>query len=339
MDAVSAIAILCFNYFIEGDYDSAEVHCQALASLVPTRINSFPSMIWQVVTAVDMYLSGIRVRGPTLPYHLHESFRSLHFYNPNENIVNAASRNLFQIPTGLVFSEDQAHRTKRLLLGLYGVAHSENRSDISCNAAWAHIYDVSYLIAQLQVEVERHGSLEEHIFLVGCQMQFWGMMTDFCYQPDVQRNQLRRLAQAITSIDPKALCDRWSASVGNLDSLLWTLCNAGVTTMYLKGNRSLAFEPLPHWLHPIVAYMIRELELKRPEDLKTLLQRMPFTDRWNDRACRAFPVWSEEEFITPSSTPTSDSQLSSHPEMSKFERLRLNFDYWLEEYPRRDSDR
>lgn len=173
--------------------------------------------------------------------------------------------------------------------------------------------------------------------LVGCQMQFWGMMTMFCSQVDVQRHQLRRLEQAIASIDPGPLCARWLESTGSLDSLLWTLCNAGVSVLHLDGKHALATGPLPHWLQPAVAHILEHLELEQTEDLRARLQQMPFAERWNDRACQALPVWLNDESTSPSSTSTTSSDTSSHSSMSTFGRLRLDLDYWLESFPRKDN--
>jgi hypothetical protein len=330
---------LCFNYFVEGDYDSAEYHCQALAKLVPGRMSSFSKIVWQIVISGDIYLSAVRVRGPCLPYHLHEEYRSLYFYNPNTNIVNTALNNLAKFPEGLVFSEDQAQRTKRLMLGLHSFARAQTRFDIDWTVAWGHIYDVSYLIAQLQVEVDRHGSLDELIILVGCQLQFWGDMTIFVNLPDIQSHQLHRLEQAIASIDPDILCARWLEFTGSLDLLLWTLCNAGVSVLHLNSNRGVSTENLPHWLQPAVTHILKELGIKQPEDLEARLRQMPFTDTWNGRACHALPSWLDGRATTPPPTPPSDSQPPSRLAMSSFERLRWAFDYWLEAFPRQDEGR
>jgi hypothetical protein len=330
---------LCFNYFVERDYDSAEYHCQALAKLIPGRMSSFSNIVWQIIISGDMYLSAVRVRGPSLPYHLHQEFRSLYFYNPNTNIVNATLNNLAKFPPGLVFSEDQVQRTKRLMVGLHSFARAQTRFDIDWTVAWAHIYDVSYLIAQLQIVVERHGCLEELIILVGCQMQFWGNMTILVNLPDIQSHQLHRLEQAMTSIDPESLCDRWLESTGSLDLLLWTLCNAGVSVLHLKTNRGILTESLPPWLQPAVTHIFAQLGIKQPEDLKARLQQMPFTDVWNGRACQAMLSWVDNRATTPPPTPPSESRAFSRLAMSSFERLRWAFDYWLEAFPRQDERR
>jgi hypothetical protein len=331
MEAIATIALLAFNYFIEGDYDSTEVHCQALVRLVAGHLNTLPDIVWLSVVCVEMYLSGVSTRGFTLPYHLHPDFRSLYFYNPSENIINAASSSLSKLPAGTVFSKYHTHRTQRLMQGLYALVHAQTRPDLDWTAPWGHIYDVSYLLAQLQVEVERHWSLEEYIVLVGCQMQFWGMMTAFINHPDIQSHQLHRLAEAITQIDPSTLCARWLASTGSLDSLLWTLCNAGVSVLHLEGVGSVAAGALPGLLQPAVSFVFQQLQISGPEDLKTRLQQMPFTDRWNGRACRCFSTWSEaENAILPSLSMTS-SHASVSPAENRFERLRSVFDHWLGE--------
>lgn len=281
------------------------------------------------MVAVDAYLSAVSLRGPSLPYHMHEDFRTLYFYNPNEIIVKAALNTLGKFPVGSVFSDENAPRTKRLLLGIHGLAHAQSRFDIGWTAAWANIYDVSYLLAQLQVEVEEHGSLEEHIILIGCQMQFWGMNI-FVEQTDIQKHQLRRLAQAITSMDPETLCARWLELTGSLDLLLWTLCNAGISVLHLSGPRVTATELLPDWLQPAVIYILERLQLTQPDDLRARLQQMPFTDPWNGRACKSAPVWSNTGVAAPYPKSKGCSGSCSAPVPTKFERLRKDFDYWLE---------
>jgi hypothetical protein len=280
--------------------------------------------------AMDMYLSAVDLRGPSMPYHMHEDFRTLYFYNPNENIIKGALDNLKKFPVGSVFSDEQAPRTKRLLQGIHGLAHAQTRFDISWNAPWANIYDISYLLAQLQVEVEQHGSLEEQVALLGCQMQFFGNLAVFCRQTDIQSRQLSRLAQAITSIDPSDLCTRWLEATGSLDILLWTLCNAGVSFLHLTGACSIARGPLPDWLQPSIEHILERLQLSQPDDLRTRLQQMPYTDLWNGRACQSVRVWSKTEVASPSPEPEECRQPCSAPTPSKFERLRRTLDYWSE---------
>jgi hypothetical protein len=304
------------------------MHCRVLARLAPSHLHLLPGVTWQIMSLADMYLSGVRVRAPSLPYHIIPEFRTLYSYNPNEKIVKAALDNLTKFPVGSVFSNATSPRTKRLLQGLHGLVHAESRFDIEWSAPWANIYDVSYLLAQLQVEVELHGSLEERIALVGCQMQFWGNMIWFLEQTDIQKHQLSRLAQAITSMDPSILCTRWLELTGSLDLLLWTLCNAGVSVLQLNGSHSIATEPLPDWLQPAVGYILKLLQLSEPNDLRARLRQMPYTDSWNDRACQSAPVWSNTGTAAPSPDPKVSRQSSPAPRSTKFERLRKGFDYW-----------
>ena len=329
MGAILAVAFLCYTYIIEGDYESAELHCQALAKLAPSRLHDIPHTVWPLMVSADMYLTAVRMRAPSMPYHMHEDYRTLYFYNPNETIVKAARDSLTKFPIGPVFSEEHAPRTKRLIQGIHGLAHAQTRFDIAWNAPWANIYDVSYVLAQLQVEVEQHGSLEDHIIVVGCQMQLFGMLTVFCEPTDLQNHLLHRLEQAIASVDPSDLCDRWLEHTGSLDWLLWALCNAGVSVLQLTGCHSLATEPLPEWLQPAVEYILNHLQLTQPDELSARLQKMPYTDIWNGRACQSAPVWSNTVITTPSPEPRDSSPLYSRPGLSKFERLRKHADYWL----------
>jgi len=278
---------------------------------------------------MDMYLTTVLTRAPSMPYHMHEDFRTLYFYNPNETIVKATLDNLTKLPIGSVFSEERAARTKRLIQGIHGLAHAERRFDISWNAPWANIYDASYLLSQLQMEIEQHGSLEEHIIVIGCQMQLFGMMIVFCEQTDIQNHLLHRLEQAIASIDPGDLCNRWLEHTGSLDWLLWALCNAGVSVLQLTGCRSLATGPLPEWLQPAVEYILEHLQLTEPDDLRARLQQMPYTETWNGRACQSALVWSNTRIATPTPGSRESSPSYSHQTSSKFERLRRYSD-WLE---------
>jgi hypothetical protein len=329
LGAILAIAFLCYTYIIEGDYESAELHCQALAKLAPSHLHRVPDTAWQLIISVDMYLTTVRMRAPSMPYHMHEDFRTLYFYNPNETIVKATRDNLTTFPVGLVFSEARASRTKRLVQGIHGLAHAQARFDISWNAPWANVYDVSYMLAQLQMEVEQQGSMEEQIIVVSCQMQLFGMMTVFCEQTDLQDQLLHRFEQAIASTDPSDLCNRWLERTGSLDWLLWALCNAGVSVLQLTGCHSLATEPLPEWLQPAVEYILEHLQLTQPEELRARLQKMPYTDIWNGRACQSVPVWSNTGIATPPQESRESDPSYSHATSSKFERLRKYSDYWL----------
>ena len=282
------------------------------------------------MVAMDMYLSALRVRAPSMPYHMHEDCRTLYFYNPNEKIIKAALEDVARFPVGLVFSREQAPRTKRLLQGMHGFAHAQTRFDIGWTAPWANIYDVSYLLAQLQVEVEQHGSLEEQIALIGCQMQFFGNLTVFCEQTDIQSHLLNRLEQTIAFMEPSTLCTRWLEATGSLDLLLWTLCNAGVSVLHLTGPRSLATELLPNWLQPAVGYILGRLQLTQPEDLRACLMQMPYTDLWNDRACQSAPVWSNTGVASPYTRSKGCRRSCPAPVPTKFEKLRKDFDYWFE---------
>ena len=264
-----------------------------------------------------------------MPYHMHEDFRTLYFYNPNETIVKATLVNLAKFPVGLVFSKEQEPRTKRLIQGIHGLAHAQARFDIGWTAPWANIYDVSYLLAQLQIEVGQHGSLEEQVVVIGCQMQFFGMLTVFVEQADLQSHLLHCLEQATRSIDPSDLCKRWLELTGSLDWLLWTLCNAGVSVLQLTGCHSLAMEPLPDWLQPTVEHILGHLQLSQPDDLHTRLQQMPYTQIWNGRACQSTPVWSNIGIATPPPGSRESSPSYAHPTPSKFERLRKYSDCWF----------
>jgi hypothetical protein len=295
--------------------------------LAPLHLHLLPGVTWQIMSLADMYLSGVSVRAPSLPYHIIPEFRTLYSYNPNEMIIKAACDNLAKFPVGSVFSNEHSSRTKRLLQGMHGLSHAQNRFDIDWNAPWANIYDVSYLLAQLQMEIEQHGSLEELIVLVGCQMQFWGSMIWFLEQTDIQKHQLSRLEQAIASIDPSTLCAHWLELTGSLDLLLWTLCNAGVSVLQLTGSRNIATELLPGWLQPAVGYILERLQLSRPDDLRARLRQMPYTDLWNDRACQSAPVWSNTGVAAPSPKAKGSRQSSPSLVSNKFERLRKGFDY------------
>lgn len=281
------------------------------------------------MVSMDMYLTTVRMRAPAMPYHMHKDFRTLYFYNPNEMIVKATLGNLTKFPIGSVFSEEQAPRTKRLVQGMHGLTHAQTRFDIGWTAPWANIYDVSYLLAHLQIEVEQHGSLEERLVVIGFQMQFFGMMTVFVEQTDLQTHLLSRLEQAITSIDPSDLCERWLELTGSLDWLLWVLCNAGVSVLQLTGCHSLATEPLPDWLQPPVEYILAHLQLSEPNDLRARLQQMPYTEMWNGRACQSAPVWSNTGTVIPPLVSRESSPPYTSPIPSKFERLRKYSDYWF----------
>jgi hypothetical protein len=177
------------------------------------------------------------------------------------------------------------------------------------------MYDVGYLLAQLQVVVEREGAMEEQIILIGCQMQYWGMMLFLTHKPEIQKSQLCRLAHIIASVDPSILCSRWEELTGSLDLLLWSLCNACISVLHQRKIGCCASERLPGWL------MIR-----CPVDLRTRLEQMPFTQRWNEKACQYFDVWSKTGDI--GRTSSSDDSTAPSSEKSLFQRLRMDLDIW-----------
>ena len=178
------------------------------------------------------------------------------------------------------------------------------------------------------MEAEQHGFLEEHIIVISCQMQLFGTMIVFCEQTDIQNHLLHRLEQAIASIDPGDLCNRWLKHTGSLDWLLWALCNAGVSVLQLTGCRILATGPLPEWLQRAVGYILEHLQLTEPDDLRACLQQMPYTETWNGRACQSAPVWSNTGIASPPSGSRESSPTYSNQTSSKFERLRRYSD-WL----------
>lgn len=285
-----------------------------------------PAIPWQFIIAADMRMTGIRVRAPAFPYHIHKDFRTSCFFDPPSQIVETALNNLRIFPIGPVFSMAQVLRTNRLLQGLHALAHAHARSDSDRTLAWGHIYDVGYVLAQLQVEVERYGSMEEQIILIGCQMQYWGMMRFLTHKPEIQKNQLRRLANIIASVEPSILCSRWEELTGSLDLLLWTLCNACVCVLHSRETGRYAAERLPDWLRSAIVHIIEQLTIRRPDDLRARLEQMPFTQRWNEKACQYFQVWSKTGATT--SKPASNPSPSSASEKSIFQRLRMDLDIW-----------
>jgi hypothetical protein len=289
-------------------------------------MHMLPAIPWQFIIAADMRMTGIRVRAPAFPYHLHKDFRTNCFFDPPSEIVEAALNNLRIFPVGPVFSTAQALRTNRLLQGLHGLAHAHARSDSDRTLAWGHIYDVGYVLAQLQVVVERYGSMEEQVILIGCQMQYWGMMRFLTHKPEIQKGQLRRLANIIASLDPVTLCSRWKKLTGSLDLLLWTLCNACVCVLHSGETGRYAGERLPDWLKSAMEYIFQQLTLRRPDDLRQRLKQMPFTQRWNEKACQYFEAWSKTGDIT--QKLASDQSPSSSSEKSIFQRLRMDLDIW-----------
>jgi hypothetical protein len=287
-----------------------------------------PVIPWQFIIAADMRLTGVHVRAPAFPYHLHKDFRTNCFFDPSSHIVEAALSNFRIFPVGSVFSMAHALGTNRLLQGLHGLAHAHARSDSDRTLAWGHIYDVGYRIAQLQVVVERHGSMEEQIILVGCQMQYWGMMLFLTHKPEIQRSQLRRLADIIAPVDPSTLCTRWEELTGSLDLLLWTLCNACISVLHQRKIGCCASECLPGWLKSAIEYIFEQMMIRCSYDLRARLEQMPFTQRWNDKACQHFHVWSKTGDIALKLAPNHST--ASSPEKSLFQRLRMDLDVCID---------
>jgi hypothetical protein len=66
--------------------------------------------------------------------------------------------------------------------------------------------------------------------------------------------------------------------------------------------------------------------IRCPVDLRTRLEQMPFTQRWNEKACQNFDVWSKTGDISRASS--SDDSTAPSAEKSLFQRLRMDLDIW-----------
>lgn len=288
------------------------------------RSERLPGAVRQFLVGTDLRLTGVHVRAPMLSQQLHPSFRVPAFRDASTVVQERVYSNLRAFPNGTLFPKDNPVAAQRILYGLHELAMADSRTDIHWTALWGHINAVAYLLAELQVQAESSCSFEEKIALVGCQMQFWGMTSAFVPQFGIQSHQLSRLSNIIASLDPSDLSTRWLQSTGNLDLLLWILCDAVIAALHRQGSPQRPDEHLPRWLWCHVTHVMERLKIRRAEDLEACLRNMPFTESWNRIACHCFDDWLRSG--ADGRTLAHEYKVCLLSDLGLYRNLRLNFD-------------
>lgn len=313
MNAVAAICLLSRIAFTEGEHEAADYHVRALQRLTAGRVGELPGFCWILLVSADLHLNAVHLRAPYLPYFVHKDFRSRPFSGMFQSDADTYFSKI--LPGRLVISSHFEFIASRLYQKLREVAHSHSQRDIEWNSTRGMSYEITYLLAETELDIQKNGTLEERLIIIGCQMQSWGMSSTFVTQGGLQGFQLCRLSRLIESIEPSTLCTQWLDHTGNLDLLLWCLCNAAGSALHQSGTSASpkSMQLMPVWLQRHVTYMTKLLGIAGPHDLETRLRRLPFTEAWNGPACRSF-------FSQASTESTSE------PTVGLFRALRLIFD-------------
>jgi len=321
MNAVAAVCLLNRIAFTEKEYGTADHHVRALRKLTAGREWEIPGFCWVLLIWADLHLTGVQVRAPYLAYHVHPDFR----YRPLNGRFQSDADTYFQevLPGGLAVSAQFRDTATQLYQRLRELAYSYDVRDFEWNISRGMSYEIAYRLAETQVTVDMSGTLEEEIITIGCQMHFWGMSKPFVPQSGIQSFQMQRLSQLIAAMPPSTLFTRWLEHTGNLDLLLWCLCNAAGSALHQQSDNisSTSSHQLPAWLQYHVTYIIELLGVVDPEDLESRLHKLPFAEDWNRAACRSFF----------SGTLALDDRTLSKTSMSEttlglFRDLRLIFD-------------
>jgi hypothetical protein len=321
MNAVAAVCLLNRIAFTEREYGAADHHVRALRKLTAERVWQLPGFCWVLLIWADLHLTGVQVRAPYLAYHVHPDFR----YRPLNGKFQTDADTYFSeiLPGGLAISSHFRDTATQLYQRLRELAYSYDVRDFEWNISRGMSYEIGYRLAETQVTVDKSGTLEERLILIGCQMHFWGMSKPFVPQSGIQSFQMHRLSQLIATMQPGTLFTRWLEHTGSLDLLLWCLCNAAGAALHQlqDGTSSPSTHRLPAWLQHHVTYIIALLGIVDPEDLEARLQRLPFSEDWNRAACQSF--FSETHTLD---ALTMSKRSMSETNVGLFRDLRLIFD-------------
>ena len=287
--AIAAVCLLCKIAFTEGDYETGDVHCRAMKELTHRYMQQLPGFLWLTLVWGDLRLTAVRLRKPHLAFYHHPDF---YFPHPFEGERRSGSMSYLIrcIPAAPAVSSEFRDRTTRVLSRLHELAHAFDNKDMDWAVPWGISYEIAWLLAEIQPEIDQSGTTEEKIIHISCHMQFWGMFSPFVPQNGIQSFQLGRLSQIIRSVQPDNLCKQWLQQTGNLDLLLWCLCNAaGSALHYSRDPRhaSLANNDLM-WLYHHIAHINDVLDVTDIAELSLTLGKLPFSQMWNGAACRAF---------------------------------------------------
>lgn len=314
--AIAAISLLNRMSFAERQYEAADLHMRALHKLTAQRFRQLPDFCWLVVVWSDLHLTAVHLRAPYMEYYVHPDFRARPFSGKFQYDTDTYFCRI--LPSELVVSPSFRTIATRLYRGLRELGYAYDQKDLDWKVFRGMSYDIAYLLAETQVAIDKDGTLEEKLITIGCQMQFWGMLHITVPQSGLQSFHMSRLTSLLASIQPSTLCTRWLEHTGNLDLLLWCLCNAVRSALYPQTNGA-----LPPWLQRHVTYIKNLLGIANAHDLGTRLHSMSCTKSWNEPAYRSFcshtPTYEEDSAARTKST--------SQSHVGIFQDLRLDLDF------------
>jgi hypothetical protein len=314
VNAIAAISLLNRMSFAEQQYEAADLHMRALQNLTAQRLRQLPDFCWLVVVWSDLHLTAVQLRVPYIEYYVHPDFRARPFSGKFQFDMDTYLCRI--LPSEPAISRSFRTIATRLYQDLRECGYAYDQKDLDWKVFRGMSYDIAYLLAETQVEIEKDGTLEEKLITIGCQIQFWGMLHITVPQSGLQSFHMSRLTSLLASIQPSALCKRWLEHTGSLDLILWCLCNAVRSALYLQSNGA-----LPPWLQDHVSYIKNLLGIANAHDLGTRLHSLPRTKSWNEPAYRAFcslaPTYEDSSART---------NAMSHFHVEVFRDLRLDLD-------------
>jgi hypothetical protein len=318
VNAIAAISLLNRMAFAENEYDAADHHMRALQSLTAQRLRQLPGFCWLTLVWSDLHLTAVHLRAPYVAYHIHPDFRERPFSGKFQFDVDTYFSKI--IPGELVVSPSFRAVFIRLYQKLRECGYAYDQRDVDWKISRGMSYEIAYLIAETQVDIDKNGTLDEKLILIGCQMQFWGMLGLFVPQRGLQKFHMSRLAHLLESIPPSTLSTQWLEHTVNLDLLLWCLCNAAGSALH-QSHDDTPSQSMPAWLQQHVTHIIDFLGLISPQDLEARLHGLPFSKAWNEPACRAFFSRAQDYSNTMVSVESA-----REPYIEIFRDLRLIFD-------------
>lgn len=314
VNAIASISLLNRMSFAEQQYEAADLHMRALQKLTAQRFRQLPDFCWLVIVWSDLHLTAVQLRVPYIEYYVHPDFRARPFSGKFQFDTDTYFCRI--LPSEFVISQSFRTIATRLYQGLRECGYAYDQKDLDWKVFRGMSYDIAYLLAETQVEIEKDGTFEEKLITIGFQMQFWGMLHITVPQSGLQSFHMSRLASLLASIQPSTLCKRWLEHTGSLDLLLWCLCNAVRSALYPQTSGA-----LPPWLQHHVSYIKNLLGIANAHDLGTRLHSLPYTKSWNEPAYRAFcsltPIYED-------SAARTKTRSQFHVEV--FQDLRLDLD-------------
>lgn len=323
--AISAICLLCKAAFVEADYQTAEAHVRAIATLVSDRLAEVPSFLWLFIVWADLRLTAVSYRAPALPFVLHRDF---HVRLPAKISLRAralATFNAQLLPCTEAFPQELA---TILLEKLYSYTAAYCDDDVDWTAAWSVSYQTAYLLARMRNKVQtaqhkdsRHGCDKAQAFLLGAAIQFWGTMSTFVPQDGLQQHLLQELIASFSHRKPETLCEEWDAA-RCLDSYLWILFNAGASTVQQIRAAKAPSSGVMEWMRSSLRIVMERLAICTLAQFEKYLRRWPFAEGWNCGVCGLIFDWARGGSLQVTTVGQSSLKL--------FRELRLTFDIFEE---------